>query len=75
MLRISHSPYDAERIKFTGLEANSLFQPPDLPTSTSTATALASQKFPHYQVVAEQPLLRIRRSSITQGSLMLFDGE
>lgn len=72
-LRISHSPYDAERIKFAGLEANHLLRPsPDAPSEANSA---APQRFLQYQVVAEQPMLRIRRSSIVQGTLMLYEGE
>lgn len=72
--RISHSPYDADRIKFSGLEANPLLRL-EQSDPTTPVPAQAPQKFLHYQVVPEQPLLRVRRSSITQGSLMLFDGE
>lgn len=73
-LRISYSPYDAERIKFVGLESNHLLRavPSDAP---SGANSMPRQKFLQYQVVAEQPMLRIRRSSIAQGTLMLYEGE
>jgi hypothetical protein len=71
-LRISHSPYDAERIKFVGLEANHLLRPAYTPSGANSA---AQQRFLQYQVVAEQPMLRVRRSSIVQGTLMLYEGE
>jgi len=73
-LRISYSPYDAERIKFVGLGANHLLRPvsSDAPSGTSPSSQM---KFLQYQVVPEQPLLRIRRSSIVQGTLMLYEGE
>jgi trafficking protein particle complex subunit 9 len=74
LLRISHSPYDAERIKYTGLEVNHLLRPAPANAPLGTNTT-AQPRFLQYQVVAEQPLLRVRRSSITQGTLMLFEGE
>lgn len=76
-LKISHSPYDAERIKFTGLESNHLLRPSDQPerSGSGTNSVIAPPRFLQYQVVPEQPLLRIRRSSIAHGSLMLYDGE
>ena len=73
-LRISHSPYDAERIKFVGLEGNHLLR--SAPSDPSSgANSILRQKFLQYQVIAEQPLLRVRRSSIVQGTLMLYEGE
>lgn len=80
-LRISQSPYDAERIKFVGLDANHLLRSAesierhDPPVRGNTTSVPAPPRFLQYQVVPEQPLLRVRRSSIAHGSLMLYDGE
>lgn len=43
--------------------------------ASTTATQPAPPRFIQCQVVAEQPLLRIRRTSLTHGAVMLYDGE
>ncbi|KAF8312015.1 hypothetical protein DL93DRAFT_2115414, partial [Clavulina sp. PMI_390] len=77
--RISYSLYDPERIKVSGLDANpilSLSKPSsDISSRASNPPPARPPKFLQYEVVREQPLLRVRRSSLTQSSLMLFDGE
>jgi hypothetical protein len=42
---------------------------------TSTTTIAKSIRFLECKVVPEQPLLRIRRTSVTHGAVMLYDGE
>lgn len=45
---------------------------------TSTAITSGSRHTPRFlqcQVVLEQPLLRIRRTSLTHGAVMLYNGE
>lgn len=42
---------------------------------TSTTTIANSPRFLECKVVPEQPLLRIRRTSVTHGAVMLYDGE
>ena len=41
----------------------------------SVETGVGSFQFLECKVVPEQPLLRIRRASVTHGALMLYDGE
>ncbi len=41
----------------------------------SVETDVGSFQFLECKVVPEQPLLRIRRASVTHGALMLYDGE
>ena len=36
---------------------------------------LSNPRFLELKVVPEQPLLRVRRSTLTNGSVMLYDGE
>ncbi|TFK76416.1 hypothetical protein BDN72DRAFT_808930 [Pluteus cervinus] len=73
--RRSAAACESDRFKFSGLEC--------LPwTKKSQRLSLKakspSRKPPRYlecKIVAEQPLLRVRRSSVTHGALMLYDGE
>lgn len=68
---------EKERSKYSGLEA--------IPSDKlarrmsdqfiSKLLTKSSMKFLECKVVPEQPLLRIRRSSVTHGALMLYDGE
>ncbi|EAU88629.2 hypothetical protein CC1G_12021 [Coprinopsis cinerea okayama7 len=44
-------------------------------SGSSSTTAISTFKFLECKVVPEQPLLRIRRTTITHGALMLYDGE
>ena len=44
-------------------------------TQASTTTVAKSPRFLECKVVPEQPLLRIRRTSVTHGAVMLYDGE
>ncbi|KAI6005920.1 TRAPP II complex [Pisolithus albus] len=65
---------EGERTKYAGLQA--------LPWETGekrlTVTATPSKSEPRYLecvVVPQQPMLRVRRTSLTHGALMLYDGE
>ena len=62
------------RSKYTGINRYSWNVPPKR-VSTSEASAGASFRFMDCKVVPDLPLLRIRRSSVTHGALMLYDGE
>jgi hypothetical protein len=44
-------------------------------TGTGTGSAGVSMRFLECVVVPEQPLLRIRRTSLTHGAVMLYNGE
>ncbi|KAH8106969.1 TRAPP II complex [Cristinia sonorae] len=62
------------RSKYTGLES----RPWDRGSKRASGTTQASQKPVKYlqcKVVPEQPLLRIRRTSLTHGAVMLYNGE
>ncbi|KAH9856984.1 TRAPP II complex [Lenzites betulinus] len=45
------------------------------PATTSSTTAKKVIRFLECKVVPEQPLLRIRRTSLTHGAVMLYNGE
>ncbi|KAF8201813.1 transport protein particle complex subunit, partial [Pholiota molesta] len=61
------------RSKYTGLERYSWNT---LGKRSSTQTIESSSfRFLECKVIPDQPLLRIRRSSVTHGALMLYDGE
>lgn len=47
----------------------------DMRTQASLTTVANSVRFLECKVVPEQPLLRIRRTSVTHGAVMLYDGE
>ncbi|KAJ7219315.1 TRAPP II complex [Mycena pura] len=44
-------------------------------TQLTVATTKAPLRFLEFSVVPEQPLLRIRRTSVTHGAVMMYDGE
>ena len=61
------------RSKYSGLES---FPWEKNAKQAGVATkAKANIKFMECKVVPEQPMLRIRRTSITHGALMLYNGE
>ncbi|THH33843.1 hypothetical protein EUX98_g252 [Antrodiella citrinella] len=65
---------EAGRSKYAGLES----RPWSKDTKRASGTIQSSQKVPRFlqcQVVPEQPLLRIRRTSLTHGAVMLYNGE
>ena len=72
------------RSKYSGLDARpSEREKKRLSTVPASAAGAGSaaeksqavQKFLECKVVPEQPLLRIRRTSLTHGAVMLYDGE
>ncbi|KAI0703613.1 TRAPP II complex [Cytidiella melzeri] len=63
---------ESGRSKYSGLEAR-LWEKPDKRSSVS-AQKMDTQ-FLQCKIVAEQPLLRIRRTSLTHGAVMLYNGE
>jgi trafficking protein particle complex subunit 9 len=68
---------EAVRHKYGGLES----RPWELAakrmsvSASGTGAAAASTRFLECVVVPEQPLLRIRRTSLTHGAVMLYNGE
>ncbi|KAI0093921.1 TRAPP II complex [Irpex rosettiformis] len=60
------------RSKYFGLEARPWERPNH---RTSVYTQKADIKFLQCKIVSEQPLLRIRRTSLTHGAVMLYNGE
>ena len=65
-----------DRFKYSGLECYPWTKAQKHTSTQSGKTPLGSSfKFLECKVVPEQPLLRIRRTSITHGALMLYDGE
>jgi len=64
------------RVKYSGLERYPWWSKVQKHKSIQSAEATGSSfKFLECKVVPEQPLLRIRRTSVTHGALMLYDGE
>lgn len=72
---------EIERAKWTGLDARpakekerkSLSALPGAPEKSEKLEK--AMKFLECKVVPEQPLLRVRRTSLTHGAVMLYDGE
>ena len=63
------------RFKYTGLTQPPPPQDPGKRSSAQSAKAMEKFKFLQCKVIPKQPLLRIRRSSVAHGALMLYDGE
>ncbi|KAF9533009.1 TRAPP II complex [Crepidotus variabilis] len=64
------------RFKYPPLERHPWTQADKHKSIPNAEAAIGSAfKFLECKVVPEQPLLRIRRSSVTHGALMLYDGE
>ncbi|KAF9264661.1 hypothetical protein L218DRAFT_861806 [Marasmius fiardii PR-910] len=67
---------ESDRFKYSGLEA--LPWEKAIKRQSKQLSQRASERSIRYlecKVVPEQPLLRIRRTSVTHGALMLYDGE
>lgn len=68
-----------DRIKESGLDARPWIRDKRLSVAkgkTSKATKSASElSFLECNVVVQQPLMRIRRTSLTHGAVMMYDGE
>jgi hypothetical protein len=64
---------ESGRCKYSGLER---LPWPEAQKHESLQSSLRSSfRFVECRVIPEQPLLRIRRTSVTHGALMLYDGE
>ncbi|KAJ3829021.1 TRAPP II complex [Lentinula raphanica] len=67
---------EAGRFKYSGLDGFPWERKNRLPNSGSKSSRSSStMMFLECKVVPEQPLLRIRRTTVTHGALMLYDGE
>ena len=67
---------DSDRIKYTGLESNLLISPRgEMAYKLKRTSQARIPRFREVHIVPEQPLLRLQRSSVIHGSLMLFSGE
>ncbi|KAF8334324.1 TRAPP II complex [Cantharellus anzutake] len=74
--RLSGIDNDSDRIKYAGLESNHLVSSRgEMAYKSKRASQTPSLRFLQVQITPEQPLLRLRRSSIVHGSLMMFSGE
>lgn len=62
------------RSKYAGLKG-CLSQKRSSTPTTELSAGTSTFRFLECKVVPDQPLLRIRRSSVTHGALMLYDGE
>lgn len=72
---------ELDRFKLTGLDARPMEKEKKHLGLTSAAAASGPSKRPlltrfvECKVVPEQPLLRIRRTSLTHGAVMMYNGE
>lgn len=67
---------EAERIKESGLDARPWLRSKRISIiKGKTMKALKEVSFMQCKVVTQQPLMRIRRTSLTHGAIMLYDGE
>lgn len=64
-----------ERHKYWGIESFPWQKAGRRESTQMAIPSISSFKFLQCKVVPEQPLLRIRRTTITHGALMLYDGE
>ncbi|KAH9005302.1 TRAPP II complex [Lactarius hatsudake] len=74
--RRSAAACESDRTKYSGLESRS--KKSEKRNSTLVASALSKRTIPKFlecTVVPEQPLLRIRWSSLVHGAVMLYNGE
>ncbi|TFK42560.1 transport protein particle complex subunit [Crucibulum laeve] len=63
------------RIKYTGLDSFPWTRAIKRQSKQVDASSRSSFRFLECKVVPEQPLLRIRRTTVTHGAVMLYDGE
>lgn len=72
---------EIERTKWTGLDARPAREKERKRLSALPGAPEKSEKlekamrFLECKVIPEQPLLRVRRTSLTHGAVMLYDGE
>jgi trafficking protein particle complex subunit 9 len=69
------------RVKYSGLEARELVRRRRVAEKRLSSQpqklqpTIEESKFLTCKIVEEQPLLRVRKSNLTHGALMLFEGE
>lgn len=63
------------RSKYSGIESFPWEKSRQRTSTTVSKPSKSAVRFLECNVVPEQPLLRIRRSSVTHGAVMLYDGE
>lgn len=66
---------EAGRSKRAGLDSRPWEKQTKRISSTAPSSQSMPQRFLECKVVPQQPLLRIRRTSLTHGALMLYNGE
>lgn len=66
---------EAGRSKRAGLESRPWKKNASRISTAKTSSTPKSVRFLQCKVVPEQPLLRIRRTSLTHGAVMLYNGE
>ncbi|KAG6900876.1 hypothetical protein C0993_009994 [Termitomyces sp. T159_Od127] len=66
---------EVDRSKYSGIESFPWEKSRKRPSRPSSTTTKTSFRFMECTVVPEQPFLRIRRTSLTHGALMLYNGE
>ena len=66
---------EAGRSKHTGLESRPWKKKANRLSSAKALSAPKTARFLQCKVVPEQPLIRIRRTSLTHGAVMLYNGE
>ncbi|KAG5727958.1 Transport protein particle subunit [Termitomyces sp. T112] len=66
---------EAGRSKYSGIESFPWEKSQKQPSRPPSTTKQSSFRFMECTVVPEQPFLRIRRTSLTHGALMLYNGE
>lgn len=66
------------RVKFSGLSARQSFRRKEAEEKRKSVPPKPSTTEPKFltcKIVEEQPLLRVRKSNLVHGALMLFEGE
>ncbi len=66
---------EAGRSKRAGLESRPWKKTVNRLSSAKTLSSQTTVRFLQCKVVPEQPLVRIRRTSLTHGAVMLYNGE
>ncbi|RDB21392.1 hypothetical protein Hypma_011623 [Hypsizygus marmoreus] len=66
---------EAGRSKYSGIESFPWAKTNQRASLTSSTVVKRALRFLECKVVPEQPLLRIRRTSVTHGAVMLYNGE
>lgn len=66
---------ESNRSKYPGLDSRPWEKQTKRQSKTNSTSNSRSIQFLRCKVVPEQPLLRIRRTSLTHGAVMLYNGE